>query len=126
MNDRPLRVLIVDDNEDSARMLKLLLEIEGHEVNIAFNAADALATAGELPPDVSLLDLTLPDMNGLELAEEMRRRAELDDCVLVSVSGYGAERLPSPSPFHTHFVKPLEHDALASLLKEIQAGKAGG
>jgi CheY-like chemotaxis protein len=115
MNATPLRVLIVDDNPDNARMLQALLKPEGYATRIASDGPAALEAARISPPDVGL-----PGMGGSELAAELRRITELRDCRLVAVTGYGKDALPSPSPFDRHFQKPVPPDALLAYLAGIQ------
>jgi hypothetical protein len=107
-----LRILVVDDNADSARMLKVLLRCEGHEARIAFDGPAAIETAKLFRQDVVLLDLTLPGMSGAEAATELRCLPELSACRLVALTGHGEERLPSPSPFDHYFQKPVDHATL--------------
>ena len=123
MTTPPLRILVVDDNADAARMLQVLLRCEGHEARIAFDGPAAIEAATLLRPDVVLLDLTLPGMSGVEVAAELRCLPELSDCRLVAVTGHGEERLPSPSPFDHHFQKPVDHAALLGYLARIEAAR---
>ena len=118
-----LRILVVDDNADAARMLQVLLRCEGHEARIAFDGPAAIEAATLFRPDVVLLDLTLPGMSGVEVAAELRCLPELSDCRLVAVTGHGEERLPSPSPFDHHFQKPVNHAALLGYLARIEAAR---
>jgi CheY-like chemotaxis protein len=120
MNAIPLRILIVDDHADNARMLKVLLQKEGHEAGIAFDGPAAIAAANRQEPDVVLLDLSLPGMNGIEVAAKLRRDPERSRCVLVAITGHGKESLPSPSLFDGYFVKPLDIDSLLAYLSEIR------
>jgi CheY-like chemotaxis protein len=119
MESAPLRILIVDDSEDTAKMLKVLLKREGHEALIAFDGPTALDSARQFRPVVMLIDLTLPGMSGVDLAAELRRVPELQGCRLVAVTGHGAECLPTPSPFDRHFQKPIDHEALLAYLAAI-------
>jgi CheY-like chemotaxis protein len=123
MNATPLRVLIVDDYVDNARMLKVLLKKEGHEARIVHDGPAAIAAANLQKPDVVLLDLSLPGMSGIEVAAELRRDPERSRCVLVAVTGHGKDSLPSPSPFDGYFVKPLDFASLLAYLSEIRAGQ---
>ena len=123
MNATPLRILIVEDHPDNARMLKVLLKTEGHEAGIVHNGPAAIAAANLQKPDVVLLDLSLPGMSGIEVATELRRDPERSRCVLVAITGHGADRLPSPSPFDGYFVKPLDFASLLAYLSEIRAGQ---
>jgi CheY-like chemotaxis protein len=119
MTNPPLRILVVDDNADAARMLKVLLHCQGHEARIALDGPAAIEAAKLSLPDVVLLDLTLPGMSGAEVAAKLRSLPELSACRLVAVTGHSEDRLPSPSPFDRHFQKPLFHDALLGYLTGI-------
>ena len=121
MNAAPLRILIVDDFADNARMLKVLLKNEGHEARIASDGPEAIAAANLQKPQVVLLDLTLPGMSGIDVVAELRRDPEQSGCVSVAVSGHGKEYLPSPSPFDQHFVKPVDPASLLDYLSEVEA-----
>jgi CheY-like chemotaxis protein len=121
MNATPLRVLIVDDYVDNARMLKVLLKKHGHEARIVHDGPAAIAAANLQKPDVVLLDLSLPGMSGIEVAAELRRDPERSGCVLVAITGHSKESVPSPSPFDRYFVKPVAIDSLLAYLSEIQA-----
>jgi CheY-like chemotaxis protein len=121
MNATPLRILIADDHVDNARMLKVLLKNEGHEAAMVFDGRDAIAAARLQKPDVVLLDLSLPGLSGIEVAEELRREPERSERVLVAITGHGPERLPSPSPFDRYFAKPLDFRSLLAYLSEVSA-----
>jgi CheY-like chemotaxis protein len=121
MNATPLRILIVDDNVDNARMLKVLLKREGYDAGIVFDGPAAIAAANLQKPDVVLLDLTLPGMSGIEVAAELRRDPEQAGCVLVAITGHAKDILPSPSPFDGYFGKPLDFVSLFAYLSGIRA-----
>jgi len=115
------RILVVDDNRDAAQALRLLLEGDGHEVQVANDGPSGLAAAREFRPDVALLDIGLPKMNGYELAQRMREEPSLDSTLLIAVTGYGQmndRARASASGFHHHLVKPVEFGALQQLLRE--------
>jgi CheY-like chemotaxis protein len=124
MKTAPLRILVVDDNVDAARMLTILLTLEGFEAKPAFDGPEAIEAAREFKPDAVLLDLRLPGMSGLEIATILKGLPDLGRCVLVAVSGYDAESIKFPSPFEHHFQKPLDHQALLKLLGGIRASQA--
>jgi CheY-like chemotaxis protein len=111
-----LRILVIDDNVDSARMLAVLLRCEGHEARIAFDGPAAIEAAKLYRPDFVLLDLTLPGISGLEVAAELRCLPELSACRLVAITGHGEDRLPFPSPFDHYFLKPVNPDNLLGYL----------
>src|ERR1700755_3295119 len=85
----PRRVLIVDDNEDAANSLAMLLKLSGHETAPVYSAADALSHAATFRPDVVLLDIGLPGMDGYEVAQQMRELPGFRNVRLVAVTGYG-------------------------------------
>jgi signal transduction histidine kinase/ActR/RegA family two-component response regulator len=105
------RVLVVDDNRDSAESLATLLQLGGHEVATAHNGPRALEVATEFRPEVVLLDIGLPGMSGYEVARALRDRAELRGTLVVAMTGYGqdADRQRScAAGIDHHLVKPLE------------------
>jgi CheY-like chemotaxis protein len=109
-----MRILVVDDSRDTARMMRVLLKGQGHEVKLAFTGREAIEEAEGFRPEVVLLDLTLPDLSGAEVAEELRGAEGFERTAIIAVSGYGSERLPAA--FDGHFMKPLDHDALNKFL----------
>ncbi len=114
------RVLIVDDNEDAAKMLGMQLEAAGHAVMIEHSPLRALERARRDPPDVCVLDIGLPEMDGNELARRLRAAPETADKLLIALSGYGqdADKAGSMQAGFDHYVvKPLDAPALASLLR---------
>lgn len=114
-----LKVLIVDDNVDSATSFAMLCRIDGHEVRTAHDGAEGLAFAQEFEPDAVFLDISLPDMNGYRVAEEMRRIPPLDKSLLVAMTGYGdAEHAhrSREAGFDHHVVKPADHSFIKLLL----------
>jgi CheY-like chemotaxis protein len=119
MKPNSLRILIVDDDADNARMLKVLLQMEGHDAGIANDGPSAIAAVNRQQPDVVLLDLGLPGMSGIDVAAELRRDHERSPGVLVALTGHGEERMPSPSPFDRYFAKPVNFDSLRAYLKEV-------
>jgi CheY-like chemotaxis protein len=115
------RVLVVDDCADTVRMMKLLLKQEGFEVRTACDGPEALESAKCHRPDIVLLDLTLPTIGGVEVAEELRSYEGLHDTFIVAVSG--RDGVPAASPFDRHLPKPIDYDRLIKLLAEA-ASKA--
>jgi PAS domain S-box-containing protein len=113
------RVLVVDDNRDAVESMALLLEVWGHEVRTAYDGPAALALAAEYRPDVVLLDIGLPGMNGYEVAQRLRELPGLEKALLVAVTGYGQEsdrQRARKAGFDRHLVKPVDPGALQNLL----------
>jgi PAS domain S-box-containing protein len=105
------RVLIVDDNADAAEALAETLRVFGHDVRVALDGPEALAVAREFQPQVALLDIGLPVMDGYELAEHLRREQAGPPLRLVALTGYGQERDKARSKeagFDLHLVKPVD------------------
>lgn len=115
---RSLRVLVVDDNVDASQTLSDLLEIWGHETRVAFDGHGALAVAAEFGPDVVLLDIGLPGLDGYEVARRLRS-FRAPSPILVAVTGYGQEedqRRAAEAGFRHHLTKPVEPSVLERLL----------
>jgi CheY-like chemotaxis protein len=107
----PRRVLVVDDNVDAADSLAMLLTLQGHQTQVAYSAKEALTCAEAFSPDVCLLDIGLPQMNGYELAKELRALAGLNNMRLVALTGYGQaedQRRARAAGFDAHLVKPVD------------------
>ncbi len=116
------RILVVDDNVDSAETLGTILELSGHEVTIAHNGEEALALAGEGRPEVVLLDIGLPKIDGYEVARRLRLDPRNEGMLLVAVTGYGKEEdrhRGQEAGFHHHLVKPVDPGALQALLAKM-------
>jgi CheY-like chemotaxis protein len=119
-----LKVMIVDDNVDAVHMLGMFIEELGHRVIIEHHPRGALERARIDLPDVCLLDIGLPDMDGNELARQLRRQPETARAVLVAVTGYGQEQdrdTALGAGFDHHFAKPVDSARLASLLADIDS-----
>jgi len=119
---RGLRVLVVDDNVDAAQMLATLLEMNGYEVDIEYDGQGALASAVQAPPDVALLDIGLPDIDGHELARRLRAMPETTQAVLVALTGYGQvedQRRAYKAGFDHHMAKPADLAKLLELLAAV-------
>jgi signal transduction histidine kinase/ActR/RegA family two-component response regulator len=117
---RALRLLVVDDNEDAAMMLSLLLEASGYQVSAENSSHAGFGRALEERPDVCLLDIGLPEMDGYELARRIRAMPELAHAMLVAVTGYGQEedkQKAFAAGFDHHLVKPVNTAELTALLR---------
>jgi CheY-like chemotaxis protein len=122
---RALRVLLVEDNQDAADTLATLLTLWGHEVKVAYSGDQALEEAGGFASEVAILDIGLPEMDGIQLAHALRERGCLSEtCVLVALTGYGDEetrRRTEEAGFHHHLTKAGELAELAGLLGDVEA-----
>jgi CheY-like chemotaxis protein len=118
-----LRVVVVDDNVDGAESLASLLGLLGHQTVVAHTGPDGLAAVRAARPDLALLDIGLPGMDGYELARRLKADPATRGVVLAAVSGYGREQNSAharDTGFDHHFVKPLELAALQSLLQSVR------
>ncbi len=113
------RVLIIDDNRDTAESLGTMVRLWGHEARVCYDGADALASADEFLPEVAVIDIGLPGLNGYDVAGRLRRHPALGGTVLIALTGYGQEedrRLSRVAGFDQHLVKPVEPDVLRRAL----------
>ena len=113
------RVLVVDDNVDSVDSLAMLLRMMGHEVETASDGEAALQKAEAFHPDVAILDIGLPKVNGYDLAKQIRQRPWAKDTVLVALTGWGQaqhRRRSVEAGFNHHLTKPVEFDVLQQIL----------
>jgi CheY-like chemotaxis protein/two-component sensor histidine kinase len=116
------RILVVDDNVDSAESLGMLLRIMGHDIELAFDGLEAVEKAREFSPEVVLLDIGLPILNGFEAAREIRRHPWGKNMLLIALTGWGQEedrRNSKDAGFDSHMVKPVDHMALIKQLDEL-------
>jgi CheY-like chemotaxis protein len=120
------RVLIVDDNHDSAELLSLALERQGHETRIAYDPRRAIPLALEFRPNLAFLDIGLPGMDGHELLAVLRAAPELQGCKFVAVTGYDElTSVPGSRGFDGHLLKPIDLNAIANLVLEISKPELG-
>lgn len=113
------RVLVVDDNMDSADMLVMLLQMFGHEARAAYSGQTALEVALEYQPEVVLLEIGLPDMNGYEVAQHLRQQPLTKNARLIAMTGYGQDsdrQRSEEAGFDRHLVKPVNPQELQELL----------
>ena len=118
-----LRILIVDDNVDAAKILAMFLEADGHHVMVEHTSRRALERARLEVPDVCLLDIGLPDFDGYELARRLRKQPETSRALLIAVTGYDRKQDLSAraAVFDHYFVKPIDTAKLTELLTDFAA-----
>jgi PAS domain S-box-containing protein len=117
------RVLVVDDNADLAASTAALLEMWGHVAHVVYNGKDALDAAHAFQPRVILLDIGLPEMDGFQVAEQIRSEHALHAIHLIAMTGYGQDRdrlRAQQAGFNAHLVKPVQAAALKLLLEKLQ------
>lgn len=113
------KILVVDDDRDSAEMIAEFLGLQGHLTSFALDGEGAVESARELVPDFALLDITLPDMSGYELAQRLRLEPTLQRLVLIAVTGWSGadhEAKAREAGFDHHMVKPVDFTKLQRLL----------
>ena len=121
-NVRPLRVLVVDDNVDTVLSFSMLLRASGHEVQTAHDGLAAVQAAIDYRPDIVLLDIGLPGLNGYEVAKQIRQHPKLKHVVLVALTGYGQDsdrQASGQAGFTHHLVKPARFDELQKILATV-------
>ena len=119
------RILLADDNRDALDSLATLLQCDGHEVHTASDGAEALEVAAACHPDVMLLDIGMPKMDGYEVAKRIRAEPWGKHAVLIALTGWGQDedrRRSREVGFDTHLVKPLDPEALSTLLARLPGG----
>jgi CheY-like chemotaxis protein len=122
------RILVVDDNHDSAESLALLLGMAGNETRSAFDGVQAVEAAATFRPDVILLDIGSPKLNGYEVARRIREQPWGKDVMLVAVTGWGQaedREKSAEAGFDEHVVKPMDHAALKALVSRTSSKKNG-
>jgi signal transduction histidine kinase len=118
------RIVVVDDLPDNAASLTVLLRQLGHQVETAYGGLEALATVERFQPQIVLLDLGMPDLDGLQVCRRIREQAWGKKMILVALTGWGQEqdrRRAHEAGFDAHLVKPLDHGALGALLTSMEA-----
>ena len=125
MDPEALRILIVDDHEDSAEMLSMLLSGKGHATRTALDGPTALDVAVTFQPPLGLLDLSLPGMTGYELATRLRALPGLTQIRLVAVTGHGSEAHRAKARaagFDEHLLKPVDLQVVDAVLASVSQG----
>ena len=126
---RPERILVVDDNVDAAESLSRLLRMQAHEVRVEYDGLAAVAAARDMNPDVVLLDIGLPKMDGLEVAKILRAREDGPRPLLVAMTGFGQARdraRTAAAGFDHHLTKPVDPKLLHSLMQTARGARAQG
>ena len=119
------RILIVDDNRDSADSLAMLLEITGNKTFVAHDGDEAIAAVEKHRPEVVLLDIGLPKLSGHEVCRRVREQPWGKDIVVIALTGWGQEedrRKSQEAGFDSHLVKPVNYDELLELLGSLTNG----
>jgi CheY-like chemotaxis protein len=119
---RSLRVLVVDDNHDAAKSIAILLRTLGHDARVAHDGASAIQAALEFVPQVMLLDIGLPIIDGFQVAKRIRQEASLENIVVVALTGYGQEsdrQRTREAGFNHHLVKPADFANVQSILSAV-------
>lgn len=114
------RVLVVDDKRDAGECLAMLLTALGHEVHIGYGGQQVIEMIRDWKPDVALIDIGLPEVNGYEVARTVRQESGLDRVVLVAYSGYGRDedrQRAKEAGFDQHLVKPADLASLQAILR---------
>ena len=127
--EKVCRVLVVDDNVDAAQSMARLLELSGYEVHLAYDGPQAIEAALALQPAVVLLDIGLPGLTGLEVAQRLRTEATLAGVVLVALTGYGQEsdrQLSREAGIDHHLVKPARFADIEKILTSVLQPAAAG
>jgi CheY-like chemotaxis protein len=123
----PFSILVVDDNQDAARMLVTMLDMEGHTTFVEYDATSGFIRARAEQPTVLLLDIGLPDMSGYELAKRLRSAPETASATLIAVTGYGQaedRRQSRSAGFDYHLTKPVSGDQLRAVLSAVARKRA--
>lgn len=121
---------MVDDNVDAAESVALMLRFSGYDVRVAYSGQSALSAVDEYQPNVVLLDIGLPEMDGYDIARRLRQRPQLKDVWLIALTGYGLDsdrQRSQEAGFDHHLVKPVDpqklEDLLAMLIKLPRSAK---
>ena len=123
----PLRILLVDDNIDGADAMLSLLEAHGHQVLVAYNPVTALQRCAAFVPQLALIDIGMPVMDGYELALRLRELSGMGDLVLIAMTGYGRDhdlKRSRQADFAEHLVKPIKPETLLQLIDRVGVGAA--
>jgi CheY-like chemotaxis protein len=118
------RILVADDNRDVAESLAILLQMDGHDVTVVTDGAEALTAITRLQPHIALLDIGLPTLDGYEVAARVRQNTGFTT-MLVAITGWGqpADKARAiAAGFDQHYTKPVEPEVIAALCRQISSG----
>lgn len=116
------RILVADDNRAGTDSMAMLLELDGHQTANAYDGVEALTIAESLRPEIILLDIGMPRLNGYEVAQRLRAEAWGKNIVIIAMSGWGQEKdqqRSRASGFDRHLIKPVNPEDLAKLIAEL-------
>ena len=122
---RCTRILIVDDHEDAALLMRDFLEMLGGTIRVAYDGPSALHVAKDFGPEVALVDIGLPDMDGYELARRLREQARDPSFRVIAITGYARDLQREQAEsvaFDAHLMKPVRAERLARLLRDLCEG----
>jgi CheY-like chemotaxis protein len=118
-----LRILVVDDNRDSADSLAMLFQLQGHDARVAYHGAEVPDIARWFVPDLAMIDLAMPDVDGFQVLHALRALPQLSHTVLVAMTGFGQQSdrdRTQEAGFDMHLVKPVELSLLEALLVHVE------
>ena len=122
-NNGPAAILLVDDHEDTVRVLQKLLRMSGYEVRAARTAAEALEVAEECPCDLVISDVGLPDRSGLELVTELKRKCGLKAVALSGFTDPADAKAAAAAGFDAHLKKPVHFEDLLQTVRRVLADR---
>jgi PAS domain S-box-containing protein len=127
--ERPVsrRILLADDNRDAAESLAMLLEMDGHDVHVVHDGHAAMSAFAAFRPEIALIDIGMPGLNGYEVARLIRKDALGQSLTLVALTGWGQERDKDQAlaaGFNHHFTKPVEPDRISEIMRSLSPGSA--
>jgi len=124
-SEKPMRVLVVDDNHDAAESLAFLLSLEGHTVVVAYDGVAALSEAAKFQPQIVLLDIGMPGMDGYQVARALRAGESTRSMKIIALTGYGQpddHERACAAGFDDHLTKPIDPEFLIKTLQTRGAG----
>ncbi len=121
------RVLVVDDSADAAESTAMLLRLDGHEIRTVMDGHSAIDAIRSFKPEIVLLDIGLPGLNGYDVTRRLRELPECQNTLVVALSGYGRPedlRRSHDAGFDQHLIKPVDHDRLTALINAYNGVRA--